>query len=468
GEWVPVRVETSDIPVRGRADPEPFEIWHTRHGAVFADVGLDWEAPPAWLSPSGDRSGEQRAYALQWAALDGEMAAAFEALNRAGTWAEFIAAVERFDLPSQNVVYADIDGNIGYAMSGALPLRASGDGTQPVDGWAGEGEWTGRAPAAGLPRTLNPESGFLISANNEVDRTWAGLITRDWAAPFRATRLTSVLSESEPMDLDLAARLQTDVRSLAAERVLAGATDALAEGKRRQADRAALDLLERVAAWDRVVDARPVVAMYQALEHALWRRTFVDELGEPLFNRFYEWAGAERLAGLFALLDEPRSHWFDDIGTVERRETRDDVYLLAALDAAERLRERYGAEDDWAWSRVHVARFEHPIANVARPLGWLFNRGPIEMIGDGTTVLRVSYHRLRPFEAWEHPSWRQILDVGDWDRSRVARPAGQSGHPLSPHYFDQNEIWREGRYLPQPFTRSAVESARAHRLLLVP
>ncbi len=99
---------------------------------------------------------------------------------------------------------------------------------------------------------------------------------------------------------------------------------------------------------------------------------------------------------------------------------------------------------------------------------WLFDRGPVAIAGDGTTVMRVSYNRLRPFRAWELPSWRQVLDVGSWDDSRVVLPTGQSGHPLSPHYFDQNEMWRNGQYRAQPFTRTAVDRTRAHRLVLVP
>jgi penicillin amidase len=98
----------------------------------------------------------------------------------------------------------------------------------------------------------------------------------------------------------------------------------------------------------------------------------------------------------------------------------------------------------------------------------LFDRGPVELVGDGTTVMRVSYNRLRPFDAWEVPSWRQVLDVGNWDASQVVLPTGQSGHPLSPHYFDQNEMWRLGQYRPQPFSRAAVDAVRVHRLLLVP
>lgn len=466
--WLPATIVRADIPVRGRSTPEPFEIWRTRHGPIFADVGLDWNAPPDWLSPSAERTGERRAYALRWAALDGDIAGAFEALNRATDWPSFLGAIERFDLPSQNFVYADAEGNIGYALSGALPVRASGDGTRPADGWAAENEWLGRTSPSTLPRAFNPESGFITSSNNEVDRSWPGIITRDWAAPFRAMRLTGRLSQPEPLDLDRAALLQTDVRSLAADRVLAGVGEALDAARQQNADRAVIDLLERLASWDRIVDGRPVVSMYEALEHAMWRRTFFDELGEPLFNRFYEWAGAERQAGLYSIIDERRNRWFDDIGTIDRRETRDDIMILAAQDAVERLRERYGAEDDWAWSRVHVARFEHPLGAVARPLGWLFSRGPVPMVGDGSTVLRVSYHRLRPFEAYELPSWREIFDVGNWDEARVILPTGQSGHPLSPYYFDQNELWREGRYRTQPYSRAAVERARAHRLVLTP
>jgi penicillin amidase len=396
------------------------------------------------------------------------MAGALEALNRASDWPSFVAAVERFDMPSQNFVYADVDGNIGYALSGALPLRTSGDGTRPADGWTSDGEWQDRIATSSLPRVLNPGSGFVTSANNEIDRSWPDLITRDWAAPFRAMRLTSELSQSAPMDLDRAALLQTDVRSIAATRVLVGVVDALAAARRRQEPRPVIDLLERINAWDRIVDGRPVVSLYEAFEHALWRRTFVDEMGEPLFSRFYEWAGADRYAGLYSIISEPRNRWFDDVTTTDRRELRDDMFLLAASDALERLREQYGDESDWAWSQIHVARFEHVLGRAAGPFGWLFNRGPVQMIGDGTTVLRVGYDRTRPFEASTIPSWRQIIDVGHWDQSRVVLPAGESGHPLSPHYFDQNERWREGRYHTQPYTRAAVERARAHRLLLTP
>lgn len=465
GQWLPVEVTQTEIPVRGRRT-EPFEVWRTRHGTVFAEVGLDWDDAPTWLSPESERSGERRVFALGWDVAGGETAGAFEALNRATDWGEFTDAIERFSSPSQNFVYADVEGNIGYAMSGVLPIRSSGVGTMPADGASGEGEWSGRIDPAGLPRLFNPEAGYITSSNNQIDRRWPGLITRDWAAPYRTTRLHEAISSAAHVDLAMAAAWQNDVTGLGPAAVLARVDAAIAAGQKRGAEPAALDVLDQLRRWDKQVDSRPVVTLYHLFEDLVWRRTFFDEMGDPLFSRFFEWAGAERPAGLLVLLDEPGSQWFDDIGTLDRRETRDDIFVLAAADAARRFADEYGG--DRAWSDVHAVRFDHPLAGGAVPLGWLFNRGPSPIQGGITTVMRVSYHRLRPFAAWDVPSWRQILDVGRWDEARVVLPGGQSGHPLSPHYFDQNEMWRQGQYRQQRFSRAAVDAARAHRLLLIP
>ena len=142
----------------------------------------------------------------------------------------------------------------------------------------------------------------------------------------------------------------------------------MAAGRGRSADDAWVAVLDRLAKWDRVVDARPVVSLYEAFEDALWRRAFIDEMDEPLFLAFYEWAGAERFAGLHVILADRQSRWFDDITTVERRETRDDLFLLAARDAEERLQREAGNDSKRGWDRLHAARFEHPLGGVAFPL----------------------------------------------------------------------------------------------------
>jgi penicillin amidase len=350
-------------------------------------------------------------------------------------------------------------------MSGVLPQRAGTVGSMPHDGSTGEGQWVGRIAPSALPRVFNPERGYVTSSNNLIDRRWPGLVTRDWAAPYRATRLQRLMDAADRVDLLTAAAWQNDVTGMAAADVLATVDAALALAA-KQGDTDAADVLQQLRAWDRKIDNRPIVTIYQLFESALWRRTFFDEMGEPLFRRFYEWAGAERPAGLYAILDDANSRWFDDIATLGRRETREHILVLAAIDAATQFANQYGG--DTTWGQAHAAQFSHPLSAGAAPLRWLFNRGPVPVIGDSFTVNRASYNRLEPFTTWEIASWRQLFDVGQWDDSRVVLPAGQSGHPLSPHYFDQNEMWRLGQYRQQPFSRGAVDAARAHRLVLVP
>ena len=464
GQWVPVNVTQVEIPVRGRAQTLPFEIWKTRNGPIVADVELEFENVPVWLAPNDRTSGEKRAYSMKWD-VTGDLATAFHAINRAGNWAAFTTAVTAFSVPSSNLVYADVDGNIGYAMSGRLPVRAGGDGRMPLDGNNGVG-WNGSVDPTTLPRLLNPESGFITSSNNLVDRSFQPLITNDWAAPWRATRLKQLLSKAEGVDLDAMQAMQNDRYSVAADVLLAGIDSAIKLGRSREEERRWADKLEELKTWDRIVDNRPIVSYFEAFEAAVWRRTFLDEMEEPLFNKFYEWAGAEKHAGIYALLDDPTNKWWDDILTVEKTETRDDVFLTAAQDAEITLQNAYGGDSSRGWDRIHGARFTHVLDTM--PLRWLFSRGPVPVQGDGTTVMRISWDRLKGFGAWEHPSWRQIFEVGNWDDSRVILPAGQSGHPFSPFYFDQNEMWRDGQYRRQPFSRDAVSAAAQHRLLLVP
>ena len=420
----------------------PFQIWRTPSGVVYADESLDWETPPAWLSPDAPRQGEQRALVLKWSGFEtGGFADAFEALDRAGNWAEFQAALDRLSALSQNAVYADVDGNIGYLMTGQLPVRARGDGGRPGD--AAEVEWAGRLGGAALPRAFNPERGFLATSNNPVVRGDVPFITRDWAAPFRAARVTGVLGDADSLDVAGATALQLDEQSAAAAEVLSGVDGARAAAARAGAAPSVVEVLDRLKGWNGVIDAGEDVTVYQLFEDRLWHRAFNDDFPDELFHRFYQWAGGERSAGLHAILADPTSRWWDDIATVERRESRDDIYLLAADDTARALALMpTGAR---RWDQVHAATFVHPLAAGGRLFGWFFNRGPVPVTGDGTTVMRISYRRRAGFGAWELPSWRQVLDVGGWDNSKVVLPTGQSGHPLSRGYFDQTELWRTGQ-----------------------
>lgn len=463
--WIPVTVEAVPIPVKGRSTPVPFEVWKTPQGVVYADESLDWESAPSWLTRDVPRTGQQRALVLRWEGFDGGYGDAFEAVNRAGNWSDFQAAFDQLSAISLNTVYADIDGNIGYLMTGQLPARAGIDGARPVAAAAaGRGAATG-GPGA-LPRLLNPARGFLASTNNPVLRGDTPYITRDWMGAHRAMRVTDVLAASAKIDVAATSALQLDRESGAARAVLQGLESALTRAQQANGDARGVALLERLRGWNFLVDGGEVPAVFEAFEDRLWRRTFGDELPADLFRRYYQWAGAERIAGLYSILDEPGARWWDDIGTVDRRETRDDIFLLAATDAAADVAQwSSGAR---GWDQLHGALFAHTLSQGGRVLGWFFSRGPVPVTGDGTTVMRISHRRLEGFGAWEFPSWRQVLDVGSWDESKVVLPAGQAGHPMSPHYFDQNEMWRQGAYRALAYSRAAVNGAATHRQLLTP
>ncbi len=464
-EWQPLGMRRATIAVRGRSTPDIYEIFFTRHGPLVA-TEADWEEPPVFRARDGRPSA--RPLALRWEAVSaGGSAGAFAAINRARNWDEFLDAVRRFGAPSQNFVYADVSGNIGYAMSGVLPVRAQGDGSVPVPGWTGTCEWIGHVPPSRLPARLNPASGQIVTANNEIDPSW-GIMTRDWVAPFRAKRIADLLGTRTELDAAAMGRIQSDVYAEGARPLLDAVELAARSPAMAAAEPEARGAIEELRRWNRQVDGRPVAALFQEFEHALWRRTFADELEPPLFRQLFEYALDERYAGAYAILDDAESHWWDDIATVDRVETRDDIVILAAADAVLALRTKFGDRDAWSWSRLHAAMFSHPLGGGGRMLDWFFSRGPVPLGGNSSTVAKASIDRRRPFRVSDVASYRQVVEAGAWDRTLAVNTTGQSGHPRSAHYFDQNALWASGAYRPFPFGRAAVEAAHASRLFLTP
>jgi penicillin amidase len=182
----------------------------------------------------------------------------------------------------------------------------------------------------------------------------------------------------------------------------------------------------------------------------------------------FEYGLNERYTGIYAILDDPTSPWWDDIATVDVHETRDDIVVLAASDAVLNLRLQFGDRNNWNWDRLHAARFAHALSGGGALLSMVFDRGPVPLVGSTTSVLKTAVNPRKPYGVTDISSYRQIIEAGAWDRTLAINTTGQSGHVRSPHYFDQNAMWAAGQYRPFPFSRVAVDRGSVDRLLLTP
>ncbi len=440
GEWVNMEIVEEPIVVDGEDQPLRWAARSTRHGPLISDVQTTG-APVA----------------LRWTALDpGDTTIdAYLAVNYAANWDEFTAALRLYVGPSQNFVYADVEGNIGYFAPGHIPIRAQGDGMLPAPGWDSEYEWTGWIPFEELPQVYNPPAGYVVTANNRiVDDTYPHLISNDWSPPFRAERIVALIEQfsagGETISADEMALIQNDQVSAQAAALLPYLLE-VAPTDERQTQ--ALDLLR---GWDgHIARDSAAAAIYEAWFLALGKELFADELRGDLYVEM-----AERTHDLFvydvAANQETMAVWCDDVLTAPT----EDCAAIAqrALDVAlDDLEERLGARmARWQWGDVHRTQYPHMPFSDVDSLRPLFHRS-IANGGDPYTVNVAGFDMASLYDQDHVPSYRQIVDLADWGASRFIHTTGQSGDVLSRHYDDLIEPHRDGVYLPMTFGREQVQ-----------
>jgi penicillin G amidase len=423
--WEPMREIVETIQVRGAAAVS-VTLKFTRHGPVV------YEDPAT-----------RRAYAARVAWLEPGMAPYFGSVEymRAQNWREFVAALNRWGAPSENQVYADVDGNIGYQAAGLFPRRTNWDGLLPVPG-DGRYEWDGFFDMDALPREFNPARGFVATANAmnlpvdyPIDARRVGF---EWTAPWRARRIDEVLSKQPRHTLADSLALQRDYTSLLAREVIA---------RLPPGDSPALSMLRN---WDGVLAADSAAA-------ALFEVWYAQYLNAALAATFAPPGAAALITPL------------DSLAVVELLDSADPrlpVLLTTTLDAAwTETAQRLGADPAaWQWGALHRTRFEHPLGE---RLGARWRLTSYPRGGSGDSPNNTSFEGDN-FDVVSGASWRMVVDVGNWDAARMTNAPGQSGDPRSPFYDDLLEGWARDASFPLLYSRRAIERNARQIIRLTP
>lgn len=443
-------------------EPVELTVRTTRHGPVVSEA----YGP---LEGFGRRAGievpERYAVALRWTALEARTStlAAFRGIDLARGWSDFREALRHFPGPSQSFVYADVEGRIGYQAPGDIPIRRAGDGRYPVPGWTSDHEWEGLIDFDALPSVLDPEAGYVVTANNAVvGPGFPHDLGSDWSYGYRARRIVDLIEARETHGLEDLAAMQLDSYDLNAERVLPYLA------RLHLGEEGPEVVLRTLAGWDhRAERGSPGAAAFAAVWRHLLALAFADDMPP---GRRGPYGGSRWFTVVDGLLDRPDDPLWDDRRT-ERVEGRDDILAAAVRAAWSELRASLGPSPGrWSWGRLHRADFVHKtlgrsgIAAIER----VFNRPGPGVSGGTSLVCATGWDAAEGYGVDWLPSMRMVVDLGDLSRSVTVHTTGQSGHPASPHYDDMISLWASGRSYPMLFRRPEVEADAEGTLRLVP
>jgi penicillin amidase len=440
GAWEDMRIVRDTIPVKGEA-PVAVELKYTRHGPVLSEDAA-----------------RHKAYALRaaWMEIGSAPYLASLRMDQAKSWEEFQQACTFSRIPSENMVWADRRGNIGYQAVAITPLRPNWSGLVPVPG-DGRYEWNGYLPINALPHVVNPDRGYFATANNYLfppDYPYKEALHYTGADPFRVSRISEVLGSGRLHTVADMIRLQNDNVSLPA-RSLVPLLGEVAIGDANA--RKARDLL---LSWNYSVDVDSATAgiyeMFQRRLTANVRNLVVPKeaqafVGQPSMKRIIDW------------LTAPDGRFGADPGNA-----RDELLSRSLTEAVAELTKKLGPDmAAWRWGQntYHHALILHPLADIApADVRARLNVGPFPRAGDSYTVSATG----NADNQTSGGSLKIIADTENWDNSLGLNNPGQSGDPDSPHYRDLFELWARGKYFPIFYSRARVESVAAERLLLQP
>jgi len=472
-EWVPMETRTETIRVNG-GDPIELQVRSTDHGPVLSSA-LDVDEVVGAPTETGTGFGEY-AVSLAWTALEpGRTADAVLAMMTAAGAQDVQDAAALFDVPAQNIVFATADGHIGYQAPGRIPVRdrvrgpVPSDGTWPRPGWDPAYDWQGYVDPADMPRSLDPESGFVVAANQAVlPAGTRPYLSSDWDPGFRSERIRSLLTEQidagRPFTVEDMERIQQDDWSPFADALVPVLLDVDIPDSY---DAAGQELL---AGWDYSTGTDSAAAAYF---NAVWRNLLAATFEDDLPPQMAPTGGARWLVVVRDMLERPDDPFWDDRSTVGVVETRDEALLRALVTARRDLTVELSKDPaDWDWGSVHELSLQHPVLggdDVPALVRDYVNPRPVQLPGGSSIVNATAWDASTgSFAVTTGPSMRMVVDLGDLDSSTWVEVTGVSGHPASRHYGDQLDAWAAGESFPFPFSREAVSGAAEETATLQP
>ncbi|MEU1037329.1 penicillin acylase family protein [Streptomyces sp. NPDC005551] len=507
GKVVPFATRKERIAVAGGPD-KTIVVRSTNNGPLLSDRNdeLVKVGRKATVDSAAPDRGDGYGVSLRWTALQpgNSMDAVFE-MDKAADWSSFRKASQSFDVPSQNLVYADTEGNIGYQLPGKIPTRGAGDGSLPAPGWEAKYRWTGFIEQSELPFEYNPKRGYIVTANQAVvdEDKYPYTLTTDWGYGSRSQRITDLIESKikggGKISTDDMRQMQLDnsseIAKLLVPRLL----------KIDVADKDVREAQKLLEGWDYTQDADSAAAAYF---NATWRNIlklafgnklpkelrvkgqclYVDrvdttgpadgdqtvrECGQRDADQAQPDGGDRWFEVIRKIIDDEDNDWWSaprtrlDKGT----DTRDELFARALQDARWELTAKLGKDiDTWSWGRLHRLFLKNQTLGTEGPrvVQYVLNRGPWKLSGGEATVNATGWNAAGGYGVVWVPSMRMVVNLGDLDKSKWINLSGASGHAYSAHYTDQTGKWVKGELLPWSFSDKAVRRSTSDTLLLKP
>lgn len=465
GQWQDMQLMQETIKVSDGADIQQ-TIQYTKHGPIISET---YGKLQDFTNKTGIQLPAKYVLSLAYTSLyPSNLATAVLTYNRANNWSEFRQALEKFDIAGQNFVYADQAGNIAYQMTGNIPIRNKSDGRYPVPGWDSQYDWQGYIPFQEKPFVINPESGYIASANNQVvNDNYPYLISNNWDYGYRARRITDMITRQAKISPEYMQKIQGDNYSYNAANLIPVLSEISLTDQRLNKFR---DILQN---WDYQENRKSIEAsIFEVFWRHLLINTFTDDfqVAKQDINDFLFYGEDRAWAVVHNLMKDPNSIWWDD-QTTSTQENRDTILELSLTQAVEELTAKFGANPQkWQWGRLHTITFPHQPFGLSgiKPLELLFNRGPFPIAGGTATVNASEWNARQGYQANWLASLRMIADLANWENSLTIHSTGQSGHTFHQYYDNMIKPWLNLQYHPMLWSEEAINSHTKDQLILSP